>query len=143
MCGFETSAAEKKNTNRTKEITYRLQYNIVQIGGKCAFCNEQQTEAHLYGLCRIWKGARLELQRKIKKMTNITEWDILKFLLINLFPNFGRETPKIIELLHRYRRLVSLWELTLKQLHHNAQYRYDNLKAICSINIQKWSAEWE
>ena len=68
-------------------------------------------------------------------MTTITEWDILKILPINIFPNFGKETPKIIELVHKYRRLV--WELTLKQLHHNAQYTYDNLKTICSINIQK------
>ena len=124
-------------TNRTKEITYRLLYNTtpIQIGAKCKFCNEQQTKAHMYGLCRVWKGARLELQRKIKEMATITEWDILKILLINIFPYFGRDTPKIIELVHKYRRLV--WELTLKQLHHNAQNTYANLKTICSINIQK------
>ena len=130
-------------TNRTKEITYRLLDNItpIQKGAKCAFCNEKQTEANLYGLCKIWKGATLELQRKIKEMTTIPEWDILKIILINLFPKFGRGTPKIIELVHKYRRLV--WELTLRQMHHNAQFTYANLRTICAVNIQKWSAEWE
>ena len=129
-------------TNRTKEITYRLLYNItpIQYGTKCKFCNEQQTEAHMYGLCKVWRGARLELQRKIKEMSIIAEWDMLKILLINIFPNFGKATPKVIELVHKYRRLV--WELTLKQMHHNAQYTYTNLKTICSINIQRWSAKW-
>ena len=58
-----------KLTNRTKEITYRFLYNMtpIPIGAKCAFYNEKQTEAHLYGLCKVWKGARLELHRKIKK----------------------------------------------------------------------------
>ena len=130
-------------TNRTKEITYRLLYNITPIpyGMKCAFCNEQQTEAHMYGLCIVWRGARLELQRKIREMSVIAEWDILKILLINIFPNFGKATPKVIELVHKYRRLV--WELTVKQMHHNAQYTYTNLKTICSINIQRWSAKWD
>ena len=132
-----------KLTNRTKEITYRLLYNMtpIPIGAKCAFCNEKQTEAHLYGLCKVWKGARLELHRKIKEMTTILEWDLLKIVLINMFPNFGRETAKIIELVHKYRRLV--WELTLKQKYYNAQFTSNNLKTICSVNIQKWSAEWE
>ena len=130
-------------TNRTKEITFRLLYNTtpIQMGAKCPFCREHQTEIHMYGLCKVWKGARLELQRKIREMSTIAEWDILKMLLINIFPNFGKETPKVIELVHKYRRLV--WELTLKQLHHNAQYAYTNLKTICSINIQRWSANWE
>ena len=130
-------------SNRTKEITFRLLYNTtpIQIGARCPFCRDQQTEAHMYGLCKVWKGARLELQRKIKEMSTIAEWDILKIILINIFPNFGKETPKVIELVHKYRRLV--WELTLKQLHHNAQYANTNLKTICSINIQRWSANWE
>ena len=130
-------------TNRTKEITYRLLYNITPIpyGMKCAFCNEHQTEAHMYGMCIVWRGARLELQRKIREMSVIAEWDILKILLINIFPNFGKATPKVIELVHKYRRLV--WELTIKQMHHNAQYSYTNLKTICSINIQRWSAGWD
>ena len=130
-------------SNRTKEITFRLFYNTtpIQIEQKCPFCKEQQTEIHVYGLCRAWKGARIELQRKIKEMSTIAEWDILKILLINIFPNFGKEKPRIIELVHKCRRLV--WELTLKQLHHNAQYTYTNLKTICLVNIQKWSAKWE
>ena len=101
-----------KLTNRTKEIIYRLLYNMTPISrrAKCAFCNEKQTEAHLYGICKVWKGARLELHMKIKEMTTIPEWDLLKIILINLFPNFGREIPKIIELAHKYRRLI--WELT-------------------------------
>ena len=107
-------------TNRTKEITYRLLYNITPIppGAKCAFCKEQQTEAHMYGLCIVWRGARLELQRKIREMSIIVEWDILQILLINIFPNFGQATSQIIELVHKYRRLV--WELTLKQMYHEA-----------------------
>ena len=128
-----------KLTNKTKEITYRLLYNMNPIpnGVKCAFCNEKQAETHLYGLCncKAWKGARLELHRKIKKMTTVLEWDLLKIVLINLFPNFGRETTKIIELVHKYRRLV--WELTLKQKYCNAQFTYNTLKTICSVNIQK------
>ena len=91
--------------------------------------------------CAKYGEARLELQRKIKEMSINAEWDMLKILLINIFPNFGKATPKVIELVHKYRRLV--WELTLKQMHHNAQYTYTNLKTICSINIQRWSAKWD
>ena len=80
----------------------------------------------MYGLCIVWRGVRIELQTKIKEMSIIAEWDILN---------------KVIELVHKYRRLV--WELTLKQMHHNAQYTYANMKSICSTNIQKWSDKWD
>ena len=56
-------------TNRTKDFTYRLLYNMTPIpkGAKCAFCNEEQTEVHLYGLCKIWKGARFNYIGKLRK----------------------------------------------------------------------------
>ena len=36
-----------------------------------------------------------------QEMTIILEWDLLKIVLINMFPNFGRETARIIELVHK------------------------------------------
>ena len=44
-------------------------------GTKCSFCKEEQTEVHLYGLCKAWKGARIELHRKIRTMTTLAEWN--------------------------------------------------------------------
>ena len=43
---------------------------------------------------------------KIRAMTTIPEWDLLKMLLINIFPNFGRDAVRIKELVHKYRRLL-------------------------------------
>ena len=83
----------------------------------------------------------MELHRKIRTMTTLTEWNFLKMTLINIYPNFGKEEGKIKELVHKYRRLV--WELTLKQKHHDAQHSPANLKTICLVNIQRWSADWE
>ena len=131
----------KQLKNRTIEITYRLLYNMTPIanGTRCSFYKEEQTEVHLYGLCKAWKGARIELHRKIGTMTTLTEWNFLKMILINIYPNFGKEEGKIRELVHEYGRLV--WELTLKQKYHDAQYSPANLKIICLVNIQ--SADWE
>ena len=133
----------RRLTNRTKEITLRLLYDMTPIANRarCPFCQEEQSEIHLYGLCKAWKGARMELHRKIRTMTTLTEWNFLKMILINIYPNFGKEEGKIKELVHKYRRLI--WELTLKQKHHDAQYSPANLKTICLVNIQRWSADWE
>ena len=133
----------RRLTNRTKEISLRLLHNMTPIANRtrCSFCQEEQSEIHLYGICKAWKGARMELHRKIRTMTTLTEWNFLKMILINIYPNFGKEEGKTKELVHKYRRLV--WELTLKQKHHDAQYSPANLKTICLVNIQRWSADWE
>ena len=68
-------------------------------------------------------------------MTTLAEWSCLKMLLINIDPNFRKEGGQIKELVHKYRSLV--WELTLKQKHHDAQYSPANLKTICLVNIQR------
>ena len=84
-------------TNRTKEITLRLLYNMTPIANRtrCSFCQEEQSEMHLYGLCKAWKGARMELHRKMRTMTTLTEWNFLKIILINIYPNFGKEEKKL------------------------------------------------
>ena len=42
---------ESKTTNRTREVTYRLLFNMSRISDKtkCPSCNDSFTEVHLYG----------------------------------------------------------------------------------------------
>ena len=102
-------------------------------GTRCSFCREKQTDVHLYGLCKAWKGARTELHRKKRTMTTLIEWNFLKMIIINIYPIFGKEEGKIRKLVQKYRRLV--WEFTLKQKYHDPQYSPSNLKTICLLNI--------
>ena len=105
-----------KCNNRTKEISYRLFYNMTPLGhknSKCHLCSKDINEIHLFTKCAKFEKVREDLEKALKYILNINHIDTTKCILVNLIE---QDSEKALLLIAEYRRVV--WEIYHKKAHN-------------------------
>ena len=99
-----------KHTNRSKEITFRLLYNITPLSPhqNCLFCTPatKMNEVHLFTKCSRYTNIRKDLERSITRF-NTSPTDIHKAILTNTVNTSNDSALTItLHLIHEYRRCI-------------------------------------
>lgn len=99
----------KNISNRSKEITFRLLYNMTPINEqiRCPFCNlKKHNEEHIFTLCDKWTWVKNDLYNASIHQTGDPNPNINQFILTNIIKN---KTKALSQLGFMYRELI--WKL--------------------------------